>query len=111
MSDHCPSFCLSSICDEVINPLKVVQFLYLEDFFENPEAIICSAEHSLPLTRLRNILCDAVRERSLVHFATVLLRYDNPKAGKLLLDSGKLCKSFISKVKTCLCVCGRGWFI
>ena len=90
MSDHCTYFSLSSICDEVLNPFKVIQLLYLEDFFENPEAIIRSAEHSMPLPQLRGILFDAVRERSLIHFATVLLRYDNPNAGKKLLDSGKL---------------------
>ena len=101
MSDHCPGFStFPSVCDQVINPLKVVQLLYSESFFENPKVkedfISRNAEPSLSLTQLRaqlrDILFDAVRERSehsLVHFATVLLRYDNRKAGKKLLDSGK----------------------
>ncbi len=96
MSDRLTFPTFPSVCDKVINPLKVVQLLYTESFFENPgakEDIIRNAKPSQSLPQLKDILFyavrDSVREQSLVHFATVLLRYDNPEAGKKLLDSGK----------------------
>ena len=92
------SHIVASVCDQVINPYKLLQILHLElDICDNPieiEGILIDTDPHLPLPQLKNILCEVINRmvnhrHSLIHFATILFRYDDPKAGKKLEDFGK----------------------